>query len=107
MKKKKVKELRREEQMEDISTQITGRITKAEWCGTVERTLQVTRSVLVLSLLVTVYDMQQVSAPLWTSVSLAINERQDLFNSAFLLPQVHDFRGTTHTVLKLLNAGPS
>lgn len=73
-------------------TQIIGRMTRAEQCGTVERTPQVRGPVLVLALLGTVCDVQQVTAPLRTSVSLAINERQDHFNSAFLLLQVHDFR---------------
>lgn len=73
-------------------TQIIGRMTRAEQCGTVERRPQVRGPVLVLALLGTVCDVQQVTAPLRTSVSLAINERQDHFNSAFLLLQVHDFR---------------
>lgn len=63
--------------------QIPGNSTEAEQCGTGERTLQIRGLVLVLALLVTVCDMQQATASL--STSLAINERQHHFKSAFLV----------------------
>lgn len=48
-------------------------------------------------------DVEQVAAPLWTSVSLAINSRQHHINGTFLLLCIHELL----KVPKLVHAGIS